>query len=137
MIAFNKEEIVKKYLGIPYKNHGRDLNGLDCWGLLISIYRDYGVELFDLQDYDSEWARRGQNLILENYYENWKKVEQYTTGDLMFIRYPRDVVSHAGFYLDRGIFLHASRQGVITSRVQDWKDKIYGYYRWSFVKGKA
>ena len=134
MIIFDKDAIVKKYLGIPYKNHGRDLAGLDCWGLVLAIYKDYGIELFDLENYDQEWARRGGNLILDNYYENWKKVIQYQAGDLMFIRYPKDVVSHTGIYLDRGLFLHATRNGVVVSRVNEWKDRIHGFYRWTAIK---
>jgi cell wall-associated NlpC family hydrolase len=136
MIEFKKEPIVKKYLGIPYRNHGRDLAGLDCWGLVTLVYKDYGVELFDLAEYDQEWARREKNLILENYYENWVKVAQYQVGDVILMRYPKDVVSHAGIYLDMGRFIHATRNGVIISRIKEWETRIYGFYRWTNIKAK-
>jgi hypothetical protein len=38
------EELVDKYVGIPYVDNGRDpAVGLDCWGFVISIIKDlYG-----------------------------------------------------------------------------------------------
>jgi len=137
MIPFIPEKIVKKYLGIPYKNRGRGMDGLDCWGLIVNVYKDYGVEVFDLENYDAEWQRHGGNLIMDNYYENWQKVTCYGPGDVVLMRYPRDVVGHAGIFLDRGMFIHATREGVVVSRVKDWLPKIFAFYRWTNIKTKT
>ena len=41
-------------IGVPFKNHGRDVKtGLDCYGLVMEVYRRFGIRLpeFDA-DYD-------------------------------------------------------------------------------------
>lgn len=135
MTRFEKHSIVKKYLGVPYKNMGRDLSGLDCWGLIVCIYKDYGIEVFDLENYEQEWQRRGGNIILGNYYENWKRVVQHQCGDVVLINYPKDnIVGHAGVSLGGGMFIHATRNGVLVSPVKGWKNRIYGFFRWENVK---
>ena len=130
MIAFDPKVIAKKYVGIPYKHLGRDLTGLDCWGLIVSIYKDYGVELFDLENYEQEWARRGKNFFEDNKYENWQRIISPAPGDVILITYPRDVIGHAGVFLERGKFIHATRSGIVIERIKNWKHKIKGYYRW-------
>ena len=35
------------YIGIPYKERGRDITGLDCWGLVHMYYNDMGVTVPD------------------------------------------------------------------------------------------
>lgn len=130
MIVFKPQDIVKKYLGIIYEHRGRSLKGLDCWGLIVNIYRDYGIKVFDLEDYSREWARRGEDLILGNYYNCWKRVNCCAPGDVILIEYPRNIVGHAGIIIERGKFLHATREGVILDRIRNWKDRICGFYRW-------
>ena len=137
MIQFDKQAIVKKYLGIPYKHLGRGMDGLDCWGLIVRIYADKGVEVFDLQEYEKEWARRGQNIIVDNYYENWQKVRSMELGDVMLLHYPRpeSPVSHAGLYLGNNRFIQASFNGVIVSTMEEWRSRVYGAFRYLNLKG--
>lgn len=45
------------YLGIPYKHHGRDRNGLDCYGLPKLMYEEVlEIEVAD-EWYEQEWYR--------------------------------------------------------------------------------
>ena len=47
----------RDYLGIPFSNHGRDLDGVDCWGLVTIIYR------------------RELQIILPDYHERYRDAE--------------------------------------------------------------
>jgi len=128
----DEREVIGKYLGIPYVNRGRSLtSGLDCWGLIILIYRDLGFDLFDLEAYEVDWARRGGNHFIENYWRQWRKIErpEFLDGVLFLDR--RGIANHAGLMLDQERFIHCCRVGVIVSNLNDgnWKMKREGFYR--------
>ena len=61
------KEITEKYLGIPYRHRGRSLKGLDCWGLVVLVYKDFGIDILDLKSYRENWALQGKNYFIENY----------------------------------------------------------------------
>ena len=65
--------IITKYLGIPYKNMGRDLEGLDCWGLVLALYKDIlKIDLPDtIDNYGIDWSWKGKNYFKENYTNKW------------------------------------------------------------------
>jgi hypothetical protein len=44
-------EAARSYIGLPFFHAGRDINGLDCVGLLVLAARDVGVDVFDETSY--------------------------------------------------------------------------------------
>ncbi len=126
-----EKQLIDKYLGIPYKHMGRDLDGLDCWGLSILAYRDDGIELFDLDNYEKNWALHGKNHFIENYYKKWQQKKFPLFFDVLLFNNSKGVTNHAGIYLSKGRFIHGSRAGVVITRlVGKFKDRLEGTYRY-------
>lgn len=125
-----EKQIRTKYLGIPYKHLGRDLEGLDCWGLIKMIYADLGLELFDLKDYDERWALKGDNYFIEHYYEDWQWHTAPVFLDVILFRNCKGIPAHAGVYLSKGKFIHCARgTGVIIGKWKIMLPKMEGIYR--------
>ena len=128
------KEIYPRYVGIPYKHGGRDLSqGLDCWGLVLSIYKDIGIKLMDISGYSEDWSDQGSNHFVENYSEKWERVDKPRAYDLaMFKTSPTSVPNHAGVYLGDGRIIQAVKIGVIITKIniEKLKASIYGFYRY-------
>jgi len=125
-------ELIEKYLGVPYKHKGRDIEeGLDCWGFLKLCFRDMGFELIDPGiDYPEGWAKRGGNFFIENYHLQWESVNSPNPFDVVLFKNANNVANHAGIILSRARFIHcALKTGVAVCRLNDWKNRIYGFYR--------
>lgn len=128
-----KNDIVTKYLGIPYKHRGRGMDGLDCWGLAKLIYKDLGFELLDVDaEYDEDWGWQGKNYFIENYHRQWNKVTLPRPYDGVLFKNSVGAVNHGGVMLDEDQFIHAVKKfGVIVSRLSSpqWNKRLDGFYR--------
>lgn len=124
------DDIIKKYLGVPFKNKGRDLDGLDCYGLVKCIYKDFGFDLFDIdEDYDAKWTLRRKNYFLENYAREWVEVERPMFLDVVAMKNFDGAMVHLGVCIGNGKFIHTSKAGTVVCHLSVWKDKVQGYYR--------
>lgn len=134
------KDIIKKYLGIPFKHQGRKIEeGLDCWGLIKAIYADCGVDLFDLDSYEINWPKNGKNHFMEHYSQQWERVDRPQLMDVVLFWASPVVVNHAGLILNESRFIHAARPGVIISRLGEFQifKKIEGYYRFKNDQDKV
>jgi len=123
------QDIIKRYLGVPYKLHGRGMTGIDCYGLIISIYKEIGIELLDIENYPQDWALKGGNYFIENYHKQWEQVDVPKLFDVIGLKNNRGLFNHAGVILDSEKFIHTSKAGTVVARIADWKVKISGFYR--------
>ncbi len=134
------EEVVKKYLGTPYRYKGRDSKtGLDCWGLGVCVFKDLGIELMDFNvDYRENWGdKEGENYFLEHYWQQWDLVAEPQPFDcVLFKSHPDSMPNHGGIYLGDNKFLHACKAGVV---VGDMRREVLqrlkiGYFRHKDLK---
>lgn len=106
----------ESYLGVPYRYGGLDRDGLDCSGLVVSVYRKHDIQL---PRTSAQQFRVGQPV----------QPTALQAGDLVFFGNGRGHVSHVGIYAGKGRFIHAS-----TSRRAVRYDSLSrGYFRDRFV----
>ena len=127
-----EQEIINKYLGVPYLHQGRTMAGVDCWGMVLLIYKDMGYKLWDIdEDYDKSFNWKSKNYFIENYYREWDKVEIPELFDLIFFKKAGGQVSHAGVLLKRNRFIHTSdKTGTVVTRLLGnlGRYEIEGFY---------
>lgn len=104
-------EQARSYLGTPYRNQGRDRDGLDCGGLLLVIGRDLGLtELEHLGYSNSPDGETFERLLNENCdpVEDWRHPQP---GDVLAHNYG-DGVQHTSIVTEidpRLKVIHAKR----------------------------
>jgi len=130
-LTLSENELIRRYLGIPFKHKGRTRDGLDCWGFLKLVFADLGYQIYDPGiDYKKDWGSEGENYFLEHYYLQWKQVSRAERFDVVLLENSKGIANHAGLILSRGRFIHcAVKSGVIVSRFNDFKNRIHGFYR--------
>lgn len=127
---------LKDYIGIPFKDKGRDRSGADCWGLFRIFYQEqFGIELPSHAD-DYENTQEGKTiggLIIKDIEEKWTAIEQGQEkfGDGILIRLMNEPM-HVGVITSPGWFLHCIEGADSvheTYRSAIWEKRILGIYR--------
>ena len=128
---------VNEYVGLPWKELGRDRDGIDCWGLFRLVLK----EQFncDLPSYDgigfvSGSGREGEEKLgsfMSGELAAWRRVEQGRAGDGVLLRIKGQPI-HVGVVIASGWMLHIDRaiDSVIESYDSlQWTRRLLGIYR--------
>jgi hypothetical protein len=123
-----------KYIGLPYKDNGRDVSGVDCWGLARLFYQqEFGIEL---PSYTSLYAGAHDPQVsqaLETYKDTWEAAEYGAAGDLCLFNIYGEP-AHVGVYIGNRRFLHAreGRDSVVESLDSaQWSKRFAGFYKYA------
>jgi cell wall-associated NlpC family hydrolase len=122
--------MINDLIGIPFKDGGRDLAGMDCWGLACEIFRRYGT---DLPDYRIPACDKA-GIFAE--YQNVKTNYVEVSGNLpipclVFMRFNSAWGNHVGVYVGAGKFIHARAKSKSCIERLDspaWRSNIIGFY---------
>ena len=123
-----------KYIGIPFLDKGRDINGIDCWGLVRLVYKqEYHIDLPNFStNYEADDSEQMQDLLAQ-YKEGWEKIDTPTEGCIVLFNI-LGVESHMGIAVSSTHFLHARdrRDSAIESfESVAWRNRITGFYKYS------
>jgi len=131
-----------RFVGIPFKNRGRDFSGVDCYGLVCLVYKEIlGIDLpsFEELAYEKRWFLRGKNIIVDNVYEGWYEIlppYKIFDGILFYLR-SKNIVNHIGLYIGRNRILHISfDSSSIIETLDKYEDDIYLAMRYSKTEEK-
>lgn len=128
---------LEKYIGLKYKEKGRDFDGLDCWGLARLFYKNEFK--IDLPSFSSEYTQTDVQRIEEliaQYKEGWESTEQPEEGSIVLFRVLGSE-SHVGIVINKEQFLHVreNQDSAIENLSSPfWKKRIVGYFKYSEKK---
>ncbi|PRD13969.1 C40 family peptidase [Pantoea coffeiphila] len=104
------------------------LGHTDCWGLIMSYFRQtHGIELPDYRVDYSWWESGEDNRYMDNWYEcGFREFSgEFRAGDIAIMQVQAPVANHAGVLLDDGMLLH-HLYGKLSQRVPYggyWRDR--------------
>jgi len=126
-----------RYIGLPFLEHGRDIYGLDCWGLVRLVLK----EEFDIdvpsytENYSSTLAQEEIGDFVPNVAKDWQDIPlgEEKPGDVLVMRM-RGQPMHVGMILGNRRMLHIE-QGINSAiepyRSSRWINRLVGVYRYS------
>jgi cell wall-associated NlpC family hydrolase len=121
------------YIGLPYRLHGRDREGLDCWGMVREVYRDrLDVELPSLaEQYENQIDAEGfaNAMVLES--PAWEAVTTPQELDVVWCRIA-GMECHTGIVLHGGRMLHAMQGNdshIVDLNSMAWNRRVQACYR--------
>jgi cell wall-associated NlpC family hydrolase len=128
-----------RYIGLPFRDHGRDRSGLDCWGLVrLVLSEQFGCMLPSFaQEYPHSRATEKISDVILREIPLWDAVQAGAerAGDVIVLRLCGKPL-HVGTVLGDAHMLHI--ESGINSAIERydgtrWKDRVFGFYRYRKV----
>ena len=118
-------------IGVPFRTHGRDTDGFDCYGLAIEVSRRYGNELPDFQykHSNTDTVCKNYTSVIKELGEKISKAETPEESDLILFYDEKNRATHIGVALDKYRFIHCDNAGVRVLRF-DYYGKKFEVFRW-------
>lgn len=123
---------LNKFIGIPFVDGGRELSGCDCWGLVMLVFKEFGIELPDYKIACEDKSRIDEEINNNRIY--WDVVDRSnpTVPSLVVMRFNSvTLINHTGIYIGNNQFIHTAKR--INSHVASidspaWNKRIEGFY---------
>ena len=122
------------FVGLPFRTRGRDLAGVDCWGLVVLVYRHcLNIELPSYDDHYlslSRAEREHRASIINGEKTRWLPVSEPLTMSVALFS-QGGLPTHIGVVVDKRSMLHVHYG--IDSVVEDfttpkWHQRHMGFY---------
>lgn len=135
----------RKFIGIPYLHQGRDFKGIDCYGLIVLVYKEnLDIELpdptlyefgTDACNYMPAFYTNGEYEGFSGYYKLWEPVDRINLQkyDIVLLNTYSGIEAptHSGLYVGDGLLIHSmSGLPVTIHRMDRWEDAIHSTYRY-------
>lgn len=125
----------EKYIEIPYKDHGRDFDGCDCYGLVRLILKDeFDIEL---PDYSNDYIDSEDGHVVSTLIDKYQpliagiKKDVPDPGDIAVFNYS-GMPCHVGLYVGNNKVLHILRRSLfsVCEKIDSvhLKGRLEGFY---------
>jgi len=127
---------INELVGIPFKDGGRDRNGLDCWGMVILAYKIlHNKEIPDFKICAMQHDLVHKKILEQQTDNDWEELQGPEKGCIVAFRLHPIFVSHIGICIDEKTFLHCSERigGVCIEKLNHsfYNKRIEGFYKWT------
>lgn len=117
------------YIGIPFKYNGRTLKELDCYGLVMLLYKN--LKSIDIPDVTSPEYLKEIASLVDSEKLKWKPCEIKEGAVLVFSI--KGYGAHVGYVIgpDKMIHTWEATNGVTIERISfSWQNRILGCYEY-------
>ena len=133
---------VADYIGLPFREHGRDRSGTDCWGLVVLI----AAERFHIRlpSYVAGYAstRDADDIgrLVRGQMDLWREVarDHEQPGDVVLMRLMNQPM-HVGVVVTPGWMLHIE-EGIDACLERydgaKWQRRVIGIYRYQMTEDR-
>ncbi|MDD2504422.1 MAG: NlpC/P60 family protein [Clostridia bacterium] len=134
--AADMAALIEQYRNVPFVHNGRSLDGLDCLGFVVHLYRYFGIYLPDSDG--KEIGKSWYKTDPQRYIRNIRKlngiqvsIDDLKPLDLVYFAIARDIITHTGVMVNQREFAHMSpkRNFVISKMERHWKKRCKGAIR--------
>lgn len=108
-------------LNVKYKVNGRDLNGMDCYGIVLECCRRSGLNLHDAVYLDDKVPKER----ITGYVKSLNVREINVPGKNVIVQCVYDGRLHIAFMLDSKLCIHQTYDGVRLTPVSMMREKRY------------
>lgn len=124
--------MINDLIGVPFKDSGRSIDGFDCYGLAMEVFKRYGITIPEFHACCEDFTKI--DGIIAEQRARWKRVElpDLPVPCLVVIKFNHPVLcNHTGVYIGEGRFIHIRQKiGVNIDMIDSpvWHKKIEGFY---------
>jgi len=124
-------------IGVKFIPYGKDPEiGLDCLGLLIEVYKRFGVIVPDFDVNFKDYKLVDSLINSEKIKSYWLEIEEPEIPCAVVFRNSCDkFITHLGMCIDKNKFIHCRYDvgSVVVEKLNHpfWSKKIVGFYKWN------
>lgn len=113
-------------IGVPFVNGGRGPDSFDCYGLIMHLLKEDGI---DIPDYISPTGGAKIMAIFNSEIRLWQECKK-RHGVILLFKVPGNL--HVGYYLGNDTFIHTWEKsgGVTIERLSTWERRLVGIYEY-------
>ncbi|AOY76237.1 C40 family peptidase [Clostridium formicaceticum] len=106
------EDLINRFRNVPFIHNGRSLEkGIDCLGLVILVYREFGINLpsDDGMVIEKNWYKKDPERLIRGIRGLGGidvDINELQLLDLVYFAINRDVITHTGVMINRKEFIH-------------------------------